>query len=131
GGGRVALQRGNLTLFGGSFLRYSNDDDTSYDLRKNLLTTPATFLRQDAVNESEGVSGSVDLTAEYEVTDRSLLWAETRIHRFGRDRSAFTTTTQLDADSTPTQRYTRTSDSESRRTSADIAVGYRWAPERR
>lgn len=131
GGGRVALQRGNLTLFGGSFLRYSNDDDTSYDLRKNLLTTPETFLRQDAVNESEGVSGSVDLTAEYEVSDRSLLWAETRMHRFGRDRSAFTTTTQLDADSTPTQRYTRTSDSESRRTSADIAVGYRWAPERR
>lgn len=128
-GGRLAMQRGNLTLFGGAFGRYSNDDDTSFDLRKNLLTTPETFLRQDAANESTGLSGSIDFTAEYELSERSLLWAEGRLNRYGRERDAITTTTQLDADSVPTQRYTRTSASESRRSSADATLGFRYAPD--
>ncbi len=131
GGGRLAMQQGRLTLFGGAFGRYSRNEDTSYDLRKNLLTTPETFLRQDAANESAGLSGSVDLTAEYELGERTLLWTEGRLSRFGWDRSRVSTTTQLDADSVATQRYTRTSVSESRRYSTDATVGFRWAPEPR
>src|SRR5690606_38766805 len=59
-GGRLAMQRGPLTLFGGAFARYSNSEDTSFDLRKNLVTVPETFLRQDSRNEREGLSGSID-----------------------------------------------------------------------
>ncbi|HEU5208443.1 MAG TPA: TonB-dependent receptor [Longimicrobiales bacterium] len=131
GGGRLAMQRGPLTLFGGAFARYSNNDDTSFDLRKNLVTTPETFLRQDSHNESEGLSGSVDLTAEYELTDNSLLWVEGRVSRFGFDRDAVTTTTQMDADSVPTQQYTRTSIRDSRRSNARGTLGFRWAPDPR
>src|SRR5690606_2702672 len=54
-GGRLAMQRGPLTLFGGAFARYSNSEDTSFDLRKNLVTVPETFLRQDSRNEREGL----------------------------------------------------------------------------
>lgn len=131
GGGRLSMQRGPLTLYGGAFTRYSNNDDTTFDLRKNLVTTPETFLRQDASNQSEGLSGSIDLTAEYEVTDRSLLWVEGRLSRFGWDRDAVTTTTQLNVDSVPTQRYTRTSVRDSRRGSADATLGFRWSPDPR
>lgn len=131
GGGRLAMQQGRLTLFGGAFMRYSNNDDSSFDLRKNLITTPETFMRQDAKNESEGLSGSVDLTAEYEVSDNSLLWVEGRLSRFGWDRDAVTTTTNMDADSVPTQRYTRTSIRDSQRRSTDATLGFRWAPDPR
>lgn len=129
GGGRLAMQRGDLTLFGGMFGRYTNRDDSSFDLRKNLLTTPETFLRQDADNQSTGLSGSVDLTAEYTLGERGLLWVEGRLNRYGNERDAITTTTQLDADSVATQRYTRTSASESRRTNADATLGFRYAPD--
>lgn len=130
-GGRLAMQRGPLTLFGGAFARYSNSEDTSFDLRKNLVTVPETFLRQDSRNEREGLSGSIDLTAEYELTGSSMFWVEGRLSRFGFDRDAVTTTTQLDADSIPTQRYTRTSVRDSRRSNVSGTLGYRWAPDPR
>ncbi|HEX6911823.1 MAG TPA: carboxypeptidase regulatory-like domain-containing protein, partial [Longimicrobium sp.] len=39
-GGRLTYQSGPWTLFGGGFLRRSDRESTSYDLRRNLLTSP-------------------------------------------------------------------------------------------
>lgn len=124
GGGRLTYQRGRITLFGGSFLRFSQRNSTSYDLRQNLATEPVTFLEQDAWSARDGWSGNVDLTAELKTGERSTLWSEMRVYRSGFESDGVTDYTHMDAERDPTLRYARASDDESVRLSSDLAVGF-------
>lgn len=125
GGGRLTFQRGPLTLFGGGFLRLSRRDNTSYDLRQNLVTQPVTFLEQDAWSKRLGSSGSADLTAELKLDDRSTVWTEARLFHRGSDSDGLTAYTHMDAFQAPTQRYDRASEGESRSLSMDLVAGFR------
>lgn len=125
GGGRLAYQRGRLTLFGGSFLRYSDQKTSTFDLRQNLVAEPTTFLRQDARSDRTGLWGSADLTAQLEFGERAMVWAEAQIYDSGSDGEHSMTTTHMDADLQPTEQYDRLSASESRRLTADVSTGFR------
>lgn len=124
-GGRLTLQRGRLTLFGGGFGRRSDRRTDSYDLRQNLLAQPVTLLEQDGWNDREGLSGNLDLTAEWKLTERSILRGEARTWRNGFDADGLTVYTQMLVDSTPTLRYDRGLVNENRRVSTDFGAGFR------
>ncbi|MGH7483353.1 MAG: TonB-dependent receptor domain-containing protein [Longimicrobiales bacterium] len=126
GGGRLAYQRGPLTLYGGSFLRRSDWDNTSFDLRQNLLADPTTFLQQATHSERQRMFVVGDVTAEYEVSERALIWAEGRVHRFGSDSEGLTRTTHMDFERDTTELYARTSIDDSQRMSGDVNAGFRF-----
>lgn len=124
-GGRLTYQRGRLTLFGGGFMRRMDRRTDSYDLRQNLLAQPITLLEQDGWNDREGLSGNVDLTAEWKLTERSILRGEGRVFHNGFDADGITVYTEMAADSTPTLRYDRGTVNENRRLSTDFGLGFR------
>jgi hypothetical protein len=129
GGGRLAYQRGRLTLFGGSFLRLSRRDQTSYDLRSNLLADPVTRLEQDARTERDGLSGNLDLTAEWKLTPRSTVWSEVGVYRNGWESESLTEYTLTDLASGPLERYDRFVDGDTERFSTDLSAGFRHVLE--
>ena len=125
-GGRLAYQRGPLTLFGGGFLRHSDRRSTSYDLRQNLLAAPVTLLEQDGWAERQGWSGSVDLTAEWKLGERSTLWSEARLYRNADDEEGVTAyTNAIAASERVLERYDRATLDESLRLSTDLNLGFR------
>ena len=124
-GGRLTYQRGRLTLFGGGFLRRSDRRTSNYDLRRNLVTDPVTLLETDGWNDREGLSGNLDLTTEWKLTERSTFYGSAGMWRNGFDADGLTAYTQLTADSTPTLRYDRGMVNENTRLSADFGTGIR------
>ncbi|HEX6041830.1 TonB-dependent receptor domain-containing protein, partial [Longimicrobium sp.] len=124
-GGRMTYQRGRLTLFGGGFARRSDRRTDSYDLRQNLLAQPITLLEQDGWNDREGLSGNVDMTAEWRLGERSTLRGEARAFHNGFDADGLVVYTQMAADSTPVLRYDRGTVNENRRLSTDFGAGFR------
>ncbi|HEX6940994.1 MAG TPA: TonB-dependent receptor [Longimicrobiales bacterium] len=124
GGGRLTWQRGPLTLNGGAFVRHSDRESTGWDLRQNLLDDPPTLLRQDTWSENGGLSGSGRMSAELRLGERSVLRAEGRFSDFGSDSEGATTTTHMDHLEQWTERYTRSSRSESTRRSMDAMLGF-------
>jgi outer membrane cobalamin receptor len=133
GGGRLTYQRGRLTLFGGGFGRRSDRRTSNYDLRRNLVTDPVTLLETDGWNDREGLSGNLDLTTEWKLTERSTLHGSAGMWRNGFDADGLTAYTQLTADSTPTLRYDRGTVNENTRLSANFGGGirHRLGPEGR
>lgn len=129
GGGRLAYQRGRVTLFGGGFLRHSDRDSRNYDLRQNLRADPVTFLKQDAWSERQGWSGNLDLTGEMEIGERSTIWSEVEAYRSDLDSEGLTAYISMDFDRLPTERYDRASISESQRLSTEVSLGFRHVPQ--
>ncbi len=125
GGGRLAYQKGRMTLFGGSFLRLSRRDETSYDFRQNLLAEPITTLEQDAWSQRDGLSGNLDLTAELKLNRRSTLWSKGAVYRNGWESEGLTTYTRSDAALSPLERFDRTVTGDSERLSTDVSAGFR------
>jgi len=132
GGGRMTWQRGRLTIHGNAFLRHSDQETTGFDLRQNLLDDPPTKLRQDNWSERGGLSGNGRLAAELQVGSRTLLRAEGRFSDFGSDSERLNTTTHMDHLDQWTQRYSRTSRTESVRRSLDgmLSLTHEFEPER-
>jgi Outer membrane protein beta-barrel family/Carboxypeptidase regulatory-like domain/TonB-dependent Receptor Plug Domain len=106
-GGRMTYQRGRMTVFGGAFARRSDRRTDSYDLRQNLITTPVTLLEQDGWNDREGLSGNLDLTTEWKLSDRSTVRGNVGMWTNGSDADGLTVYTEMAADRTPTLRYDR------------------------
>lgn len=123
-GGRVTWQKGRLTLFSSAFLRRSDQRNTSYDLRQNLITDPATYLQQDAWSERSGLSGSGDLTAEMRLGENTVLRLEGGLSTGGTDSEGSTITTHLDEQEEWTQRYDRLSRTESSRRSGNAGLRF-------
>ena len=124
GGGRLTWQKGRFTIFGNAFLRRSDRDDYSYDLRQNLVSETTSFLEQESWTDRGGLSGSGDLTAELKLGERSVLRAEGRFSDYGSDSDSRRTTTHMDDEQLWTQRYTRDTHSESTRRSMDVALSF-------
>ena len=132
-GGRLTYQRGRLTLFGGGFGRRSDRRTNSYDLRENLLADPVTRLETDGWNDREGLSGNLDLTAEWKLTERSTLRGEMGMWRNGFDMDGLTVYTEMEGDGTPTLRYDRGTINANRRLNASASAGvrHRFGPANR
>lgn len=128
-GGRGTLQRGEWTVNGGGFLRLSDQESTSYDLRENLFVDPA-FLRQDSWSDRSRLASNVDLEMRYEPTERARLYAEGRTSFSGGESEGLTTTTHLDELESTILLYDRARASDSRDVSWDFAAGfdYEWEP---
>ncbi|NNF25876.1 MAG: TonB-dependent receptor, partial [Gemmatimonadetes bacterium] len=124
-GGRGTLQRGPWTLNGGTFLRLSDSENTSFDLRQNLLVDPAYLQRQSRSNGS-GTSGNFDLEVAYEPSDASRVYAEGRAFRSGDDSRGFTTTTHMDDTEFPILTFDRANNRDGLRTSYDLAAGFEY-----
>ncbi len=133
GGGRLTYQRGRWTFFGGGFARRSDRRTSNYDLRRNLVTDPVTLLETEGWNDREGLSGNLDLTTEWKLTERSTLRGQLGMWRNGFDADGLTAYTQFTADSTPTLRYDRGMINENTRLSANFGGGirHRFGPEGR
>ncbi|HET7274704.1 MAG TPA: TonB-dependent receptor [Longimicrobiaceae bacterium] len=125
GGGRLAYQEGRLTLFGGSFMRFSERNSSSTDFRTNLIADPVTHLEQHETSEQSGWSGSLDLTGEFDLTEESMIWSEVQLYRNGDDSDRLTTYLLSDVGEIPIDRYDRRSTSESLRLSTEAAAGFR------
>jgi len=128
-GGRIAFQRGPLTLLGGGSLRVSRRDETSLDLRQNLIAEPVTFLEQDARSERDGLSGNLDATAEYKLSPRSTLWSEAGVFGNGWDSDQLTAYTLSDASRDPLERYDRAVRGDTDRLDLDLSAGFRHVLE--
>lgn len=129
GGGRLAFQQGRLTLLGGGSVRVSRRDETSLDLRQNLLADPVTFLEQEARSERDGLSGNLDLTAEWKLTPRSTVWSEAGVYRNGWDSDRLTAYTLTDAARDPLERYDRAVRDDTDRFDTDLSAGIRHVLE--
>jgi len=123
-GGRITYQRGRLSLFGGGFARRSDRRTDSYDLRRNLLADPITLLEQDGWNDREGLSGNLDLTAEWRLTERSTVRGEGGMWRNGFKADGLTVYREMQADSTPTLVYDRGTVNENSRLSARLGSSF-------
>lgn len=131
GGGNVTYQEGRLTVMGGGFGRISRRDNTSYDFRQNLLADPVTFLEQDGWSQRNDLSGSVNFSSDYELTERTSLFSELRAFRRGNEQDELTAYTHFDADRRPTERYDRITGGDRSGLSTDFTVGLRHEIEPR
>ncbi len=129
-GGRGTLQRGDLTLNGGAFLRLSDRESSGYDLRQNLVSAPP-FLRQDSRSDRTGLSNSADLGLRWHPSDAARFQVEGRVSGSGNESSGLTTTTHLDEDESPILRFGRSRDADSRNLSFDLSGSFDYEWERR
>ena len=129
-GGRGTLQRGDWTVSGGGFTRFSDSEETAYDLRQNLRVDPA-FLRQDSWTDRSGLSASADLDVRWQATERARLYLDGRVSRSGSDAEGLTTTTHLADLDSPILAYDRSRASDSRALSLDLSAGYEWEDDAR
>lgn len=130
-GARITYQNGPLTLFSGGFLRLSHRDQTSYDLRQNLISEPVTFFQQNATSEQDGTSGNMDLSAELRTSDRGTLWGEASGYRSSRDETELNAYTIMDALQSPTLRYNRPTTESQTHLSTEFGLGYKHVLEQR
>jgi hypothetical protein len=130
-GARVTYQRGPLTLFSGGFFRVSNRDDSSFDLRQNLISDPVTFFQQDATSERDGTSGNLDLSAELRTGSRGTLWAEASGYHNQNESSSRTRYTIMDGLRNPLSLYDRPTERTDGQLSTEFGLGYRHVIEQR
>lgn len=128
-GGRGTLQRGDWTVDGGGFVRLSDSESRSYDLRQNLFVDPV-FLRRDSRSDRTGVSSNADLEMRYEPGERTQIRLEGRVSGSGSESAGLTTTTHLSDLESPILAYDRARVSDSRDVAFDVASAfeYRWEP---
>ncbi|HEX2094321.1 MAG TPA: TonB-dependent receptor, partial [Longimicrobiaceae bacterium] len=129
GSGRLAYQRGPLTVFGGTSLNVSRRSSTSSDLRQNLAARPVTYLQQDFRSRNRGTFGMLDLSTELRLGKRATLWSSVSGFFNGSDSDGTFAYLHMDSVRTPTERYDRVSSNEWSGSNTDYALGLRYAPE--
>lgn len=90
--GRINLQQGRLTLFGGALVGFNQTRSSSYNFRENLAVNPVTFLEQTSSFKQDAMNGGADMTAELRLSERVTGWAIARGNLGGSedlDRSEF------------------------------------------
>lgn len=123
-GANVTYQQGRLTLMGGGFGRVSSRDNTSYDFRENRLADPVTFLEQDGWSERDDLSGSLNLNADYRLTERTSIFSEVSAFSRGNEQDQFIAYTHLDAQQLPTERYDRITGGERTGLNGEVMLGF-------
>ncbi|MDX1646274.1 MAG: TonB-dependent receptor [Longimicrobiales bacterium] len=127
-GGRGTMQRGPWTVNGGGFGRFSDSEESGFDLRQNLYVDPA-FLRQSSWTGRSGLTGDLDFEVRYDPTEDTRIFVESRVSGTERDTEGLTTTTHLSDLESPILAFDRSRASDSRRVSFDAAAGFEWESE--
>ncbi|CAN5626811.1 TonB-dependent receptor [soil metagenome] len=122
-GGRIAWQRGELTVQGGGFVRHNDRETATSTFRENLLADPVTFLEQDRLTRRGGLTGGIDMTTEYGLSERTLIWARTRINDLGSDSEGDTRSTRLDDEGTALDLTRQLTETDRDRSSLDLQGG--------
>jgi iron complex outermembrane recepter protein len=124
-GGRANFQRDDLTLQAGAFLRHRDRETRSTDLRQSLLADPSFFLEEERNSDRGDLSAGVDVSAEYDPTDRVRLWATARVNDQDRETEGAAFNRRLDLDRDLLEESERVSFSERDRTAMDARLGGR------
>ncbi|TVP77798.1 MAG: TonB-dependent receptor [Gemmatimonadales bacterium] len=123
GGSRVSWQRGDLVLQGGFNVRHTDRTTENADLRQNLVSDPTFFTDQERVSNRSGLTGGVDLAAEYALSRRLDVWSRVRVDDLGRSTDGTNLTNTLDADESFMEQVARVSDQDRDRVSGDARLG--------
>ncbi len=130
-GGRINYQRGRVTLFTGGSFNTSDYDYDNYDLRKNLLTQPVTFIEQEGSAVQDGSFRLFDLTAELRIGKQGTLWAAVWENGSGTASDMLTAYGILDEAGKPRDRYDRVTDGQYDYVTSDYTLGFKqkFAPQ--
>ncbi|MGQ0704513.1 MAG: TonB-dependent receptor domain-containing protein [Gemmatimonadales bacterium] len=129
---QATLHRGKLMANGGLTARWSDMENADFTLRQNLLTSPITYLQQDARSSRSSGNGGTFVDLRYEVSPKSRFFGRFFGNLNGDDRNGRTETAHLDELRDATLQYDRLSRQDGHGRSADLRVGYQrtWIPER-
>lgn len=123
--GRVAYQKGRLTLFGGVGLNDSDSEDDMFDVRQNLLATPITILEQEGLQASDYRFAMFDLTTEVKVAEKTTAWLQATGYGQSSTNSSDILYGLYDADRYVLDRYDRLMETEGDGRTSDVAVGFK------
>ena len=79
--GRLNVQKGRLTLFTGAGMNLFRGNSSTYDWRRNLVTTPVSIIEQDGKAENRSTGWRMDWTAEFRLWEGGTLWSNAWINR--------------------------------------------------
>ncbi len=128
GSGRLAYQRGPLTVFGGSSGTLSRRRSTSYDLRQNLAGREVTFHEQELSSLNRGAFGMMDLSVEFRVGRHGTLFSSLSGFANGSDSEGASVYAIMDSAQAPVLRYDRQTGNDWRGRTTDYGLGFRFAP---
>lgn len=73
--GRIAVQKGRVTFFGGGSGTMSRLQNERFDLRESLRTSPASVFEQTSSSRGENLIAFGDFSLEYKVGAQTTAWA--------------------------------------------------------
>lgn len=123
--GRLAYQRGRLTLFGGGGLSRNDYLRDMVDVRRNLLSSPVTSLEQEGRQGSDQKVGMLDLTAEVKVGARTTAWLNGVAYLWNARNDASILYGLFDNTRSVLDRYDRITALDEDYTVSDFAVGFK------
>ncbi len=130
-GTRATLQRGPWTLNGGLDVGRQDRESSSFDLRQNLITDPATFLEQESSAHRTGTSGNGDLELRYQPDERARFWIEGRLGGSDDASDGLSSTVHQDENRAPTAAYQRLNTLDASDWSGRVGTGFSYEWERR
>ncbi|MDX1439659.1 MAG: TonB-dependent receptor, partial [Rubricoccaceae bacterium] len=123
--GLLTYSKGDLSISSSYGFRRGARDSDGGRFRINRYLNPSTTLEQDFLNEQTGMSHFGSLSADYALSDNSMLTAAAQIGVRGEDSDDLTTFLELDADEDVIQNYDRFSEESEDNWNASARAGFR------
>ncbi|MBX6363883.1 MAG: TonB-dependent receptor, partial [Gemmatimonadetes bacterium] len=125
GNGRLAYQRGALTLFAGGGSSASRSRQSGHDFRQNLLASPVTSLDQSSRRNGDSRFYSGDLSAELRLSKEATLYSAFNGFRSEGDMDVLTSYALLDPQQVALEQYVRRGPSGYTYDVLDASLGFR------
>ena len=123
-GGRVAWQRGRLTLYGGVSGWYSSSKFVNDDRRDNLLAVPVSTFTAHNDTRNRGEFGSLDASSDFAFDKRSTLYATLNANGSGNQGDGLIATQVANPADGVVTGYERDTDSDSDWGSGSATLGF-------
>ena len=121
--GRIAWQKGRLTLFTGVSGMLSDSRNSSLDLRQRLLPSPGSYYEQRARGVNENVVAFGDFSVEYRLAPDLIVWTNGYASSHAHDRRTTTAIGVYDEPAEFLDHYTRSGSVETPHDFVDIGAG--------
>ncbi|HET6568995.1 MAG TPA: TonB-dependent receptor [Rhodothermales bacterium] len=128
-GGNVNYRRGPLNLFANYSFRYGERDRSGTMFRTNLFLDPLTYLDQYDEGSGTRYGHTVNLTADYELSERNTISASGLLSTRPSNGLQFTDYTTLNAARDPIGRFRRSSTEDESGLNMDYKLGFRHVVE--
>ena len=125
GNGRIALQKGQLTVFAGGSGRLSDYRGRTFDLRQHLSATPTSFFEQQSRDRNDNVIAFGDYSIEYKLGSRTVAWTNGYASAHAHDSNARVVHSIYHDSAQVIDRYLREITSESPHWFVDWGVGFK------